>query len=242
MTYLSEDPTHLAVGFLLLAGAFLVALKVTQQGKYLVRAGLALGLALAVVVFEWLWVTDNERIEQVVYNLRRAVLNSDAEDVLANLAPNVQYLRGDTALSEDATRALIRVNLSEFRFDFVRISDLHASAMRQARRGTAEFRVFAKGVMRSSSGTVDAGTKITAWSLGFQETEPGVWKVNRISPISIPRGILTFPAGLPKSDDSHLGFNDGIYIPHSNGRSFPGPGSLRSRRSSGAVIDQSERN
>ena len=23
---------------------------------------------------------------------------------------------------------------------------------------------------------------LTTWSLGFQETEPGVWKVNRISP------------------------------------------------------------
>ena len=73
MTYLSEDPTYLAGGLLLLAGAFLVALKVTQQGKYLIRAGIALGLGLVVVVVEWLWVTDNERIEQVVYDLRRAV-------------------------------------------------------------------------------------------------------------------------------------------------------------------------
>ena len=43
MTYLSEDPTFLAGFFLVLAGAFLAALKVTQQGKYLVRAGIALG-------------------------------------------------------------------------------------------------------------------------------------------------------------------------------------------------------
>ena len=48
--------------------------------------------------------TDNERIEQVVYDLRQAVLNSDAEGVLIHMAPNVQYLQGDTALSEDATR------------------------------------------------------------------------------------------------------------------------------------------
>ena len=36
MTYLSEDPTYLAGGLLLLAGAFLVALNITQRGKYLV--------------------------------------------------------------------------------------------------------------------------------------------------------------------------------------------------------------
>jgi len=244
MTYLSEDPTYLVAGFLLLAGAFLVALKVTQQGKYLVHAGIALGLGLVVVVVERFWVTDNERIEQVVYDLGRAVLNSDAEEVIAHLAPSVQYLQGDTALSEDATRALIRVNLSNARFEFVRISDLHASAMRQARRGTAEFRVFVRGSLNASTGTVDGGTSVTAWSLGFQETEPGVWKVNRISPISIPRGILAFPGDLPKSDDSHLGFNDGIKIPRPPGSGFPGPRrpGIRSQRPVGVMSDPSERN
>ncbi len=85
---------------LLLAGAFVVALNVTQQGKYLIRAGIAFGLALMVVAIEWFWVTDNERIEQVVYDLRRAVQSSDVEGVLAHMAPNVQYLQGETALSE----------------------------------------------------------------------------------------------------------------------------------------------
>jgi len=244
MTYLSEDPTYLTAGFLLLAGAFFVLLKVTQQGKYLIRAGIALGLALAVVVIEWLWVTDNERIEQVVYDLRRAVLNSDAEGVLAHLAPNVQYLQGDTALSEDATRALIQINVSRSRFEFVRISDLHTSVMRQARRGTAEFRVFSRGHQSSSTGTIEVGTNITAWSLGFQETRPGIWKVNRISPISIPRGILAYPRGLPKSDDSHIGFNDGIDIPRPRSRMLPGlrRDGLRIRRHTGAISDTSQTN
>ena len=42
MTYLSEDPTVLVGGLLLLAAAFVVALQVTQQGKYLIRALVAL--------------------------------------------------------------------------------------------------------------------------------------------------------------------------------------------------------
>ena len=45
MTYLSEDPTLLAGGLLLVAGGFVVALRVTQQGKYLVRAVIAAALA-----------------------------------------------------------------------------------------------------------------------------------------------------------------------------------------------------
>ena len=112
MTNLSEDPTYLAGGLLLLAGVFLVALNITQQGKYLVRAGIMLGLAFVVVAVEWFWVTDNERIEQVVYALRQAVLHSDADGVLNQMAPNVQYLQADSSLSEDETRAMIKNTLS----------------------------------------------------------------------------------------------------------------------------------
>ena len=211
-----EDPTYLAGGLLLLAGAFGVAFNVTRLGKHLVRAGIALALVLVVVAVEWFWVTDNERIEQVVYDLRRAVLSSDVEGALSHMAPNVQYLQGDTALSEDATRALIEANLSHARFEFVRISDLQTSAGQQSRRGKAEFRVFTRGQLSSSSGLTNIGTAVTTWSLGFQETGPGVWKVNRISPISIPPGSLALPTGLPPTDDSHLGFNGGIGFPRSS--------------------------
>jgi hypothetical protein len=210
MTNLLEDPTYLAGALLLLAGAFGVAFNITRLGKYLVHAGIALGLALVVVAVEWFWVTDNERIEQVVYELRQAVLNSDAAGVLIHMAPNVQYLQGDTALSEDATRRLIQESLIRMHFDFVRISDLQISAGQQSRRGKAEFRVFARGRPRSSLGMPDPNTPPTTWSLGFQETEPGVWKVNRISPIWIPPGILALPSGLPPTDESHLGLNGGI--------------------------------
>ena len=73
MTNFSEDPTYSVAGLILLAVGFLVALKFNQRGKYLVYAGIALGLAISVFAIEWLWVTDNERIEQVVYQLRHAL-------------------------------------------------------------------------------------------------------------------------------------------------------------------------
>jgi ketosteroid isomerase-like protein len=227
MTYLSEDPTYLAGALLLFAGAFLVALNLTQRGKYLVYAGVAFGLALSVVAIEWLWITDNERIEQVVYDLRRSVQNSDTDGVLAHMAPTVQYLQGDTALSEDATRALIRANLSHARFEFVRISDLQTSAGQQSRRGKAEFRVFTRGRfdrLGTLQGMTDVGMQVTTWSLGFQETDPGVWKVNRISPVSMPQGILALPGGLPPTDDSHLGLYDGIGLPRTAGSMGRGSG------------------
>ena len=154
------------------------------------------------MVVEWLWVTDTERIEQVVYDFRNAVLKSDADGVLAHMAPNVQYLHSETALSEALTRDLIRTNVSRVRFDFVRVSNLQTSVAQQARRGKAEFRVFTRGTVGLTPGMTDPGTAVTSWSLGFQETEPHVWKVNRISPVSIPREILAAPrlARCPQTD------------------------------------------
>jgi ketosteroid isomerase-like protein len=217
MTILLEDPTYLVAGLLLLAGAFVVALNITQQGKYLIRAGIVVALALVVVAIDWFWVTDNERIERVVYDLRRAVQNSDVEGVLSHMAPTVQYLQGDTALSEDATRALIRANLSQSQFEFVRVSDLQTSAGQQSRRGKAEFRVFTRGRSHMSHGVLDG---LTTWSLGFQETGPGIWKVNRISPVSMPQGILALPGELPRTDGSQIGRNDGINLPRPKSTGF----------------------
>lgn len=215
MTYLSEDPTYLAGALSLLAGAFLIAMNVTKRGKYLVAAGIAFVLALAVVLIEWMWVTDNERIEKVVYDVRTAVLNSDAEAVIAHLAPDATYSQEGTALSPERTRTLIRSQVSRFRLEFASISELQTSVGQQSRRGKAEFRVFTRGGLRTSSDTTDgARPLITSWSLGFQETEPGVWKITRISPLSVPRGILALARRLDSSDGSR------IADPTSEGASF----------------------
>jgi len=195
MVYLSEDPTLLAGLFLLVAGAFVVAMRATQQGKYLVRAVIAATLAAAVVMVEWLWVTDNERIEQVVYGLRDAVANSDAEGVLRRLTPEVTYVKGDMSLDGEATRDLIRDNLSRVRFEIVRISNLETNAGRQSRHGTAMFSAFFKGTADTSAAPVQFGSVNSIWSLGLRETGPGVWKVYRITPVQVPGDGLYVPGG-----------------------------------------------
>jgi ketosteroid isomerase-like protein len=206
MTFLSEDSTYLVGGLGIMAGAFLIALRVTQQGKYLVWALTALGFAALALVFEQLWVTEVERIERVVYDLRRAVLASDVGGVLKHLTPDVQYVTDGAALPGGATRELIRVNLANSVFDLVHISELQISAGRQTRRGTAAFRVFAKGTLKTSLATYNVGTANSTWSLGFQETEPGVWKVNRITPVSVPEGVLAVPSrGSTRADGEDSG-------------------------------------
>jgi ketosteroid isomerase-like protein len=210
MTFLSEDPTYLAGALGVLAGAFLIALRVTQQGKYLMWALGSLGLAMTVLLVERFWVTDNERIERVVYDLRRAVLASDTEAVLKHLTPDVQYVQHGTSLPGESTRELIRTNLSHATFDFVYIRELQTSAGRQTRRGKAEFRIYAKGRLQTSLASYDVGTADSTWSLGFQETAPGIWKVNRITPVSVPEGIrnVSSPPRLRERSSGHGGLAD----------------------------------
>ncbi len=182
MEFLSEDPTYLAGGLAILAGIFLVALKLTQQGKFLVWAGFSLALALLVVGVERVWVTDNERIEETVYGLALAVERSDLPGVFERLTPDVQYnFSGSTRSSAD-TRRLIQGILSQTKFENLMIAHLKTNAGGQARRGQAEFQVFCRG----THGSMPFAAAETAWSLGLRETSPGVWKVNRITPVSLP--------------------------------------------------------
>jgi len=194
MSMFSDDPT-LPVGVLLLvaAGCF-VLLRARQEGKYLVWGLAALGLAALTAGVEWLWVTDEERIERVVYDLRDSLLASDADGVLAHLTPDVQYVHSGESMPAIATRTLIKTSVANSQFDIVRLRGLQASAGRQTRRGKAEFKVFVRGTVTGPFG--GSGAADTSWSLGFQETKPGVWKVNRITPVSLPYNAAVLAGAL----------------------------------------------
>ena len=209
MTYLSEDPTYVIAGLLVLAGGFLIALKTTQQGKYLLRAGIALALALAVFLIEWMWVTDNERIEKTVYDVRTAVLRSDPEGVVAHLTEDVRYTGPEITMSPTDTVALIRNTVGNIQLEFARISQLKTSVGQQTRRGTAEFRLFTRGNYKGRSTLIEARTVVTNWSLGFQETAPGIWKIFRISEVSTRNNSGGFSGGLLPPNGSQIGLKDG---------------------------------
>jgi len=236
MEFLSEDPRYLAGGLGLLAASFFIALRVTQQGKYLVWSLLSLGLMALVLVVEWLWVTDSERIEQAVYDLGRAVAASDAPGVLDRLTPDVQLVVGGSVAPGftpgEGTREMIRERVAGSKFDVLRITSLRANAGGQSRRGTAEFRVIASGSSEGPFNTLNFGSVNSSWSLGFRETSPGVWKVNRITPVSVPglpglaprpSGALITPPERPRVDRMHR-FKGaaGAFIPPPP----PAPGSI----------------
>ncbi|GAC1475371.1 MAG: hypothetical protein NVSMB9_27760 [Isosphaeraceae bacterium] len=208
MEFLSEDATYLSGGLALIAGGFLIALRLTQQGKYLVRAVVAFVLALIVLGVEWVWVTDNERIEEAVYGLGRAVARSDTAGVLERLTDDVQYVSGGASMPGEDARGMVRDAVSKSKFDFLRITHLETNAGGQSRRGTAEFQVLCGGSYQGAFNALNFGSASSRWSLGLQETKPHVWKVNRISPIHLPSGsqsVLTPGSAPPPSGERPTG-------------------------------------
>ena len=130
----------------------LLALKSTQQGKYLVWGLAATAAAGLVIVVEQVWVTDDERIEYVVQDLRNALLAGDADALLARMTPDVQYVQEGETLSGAATQNLIRTSVANSKFETVRVYGLQTSVGRQSRRGKAEFKVFVQGSVQGPHG------------------------------------------------------------------------------------------
>lgn len=195
LRYLSTDPLPITVLLLLLAGGFVIAVFVTQRSKYLVAAATAAALAVIVVAVEQFWVTDEERIEAIVYALARGAENSDFVAVDMHLAPDVMITTGDSALDRRLVVAEVSKLLEETRFDFIRISRLSVHAGSMSRQGSAEFRVQASCTVDTPYGHFNYMTPPSGqdWSLGFRETSPGTWKVTRISPPLTLRSPFGFP-------------------------------------------------
>jgi drug/metabolite transporter superfamily protein YnfA len=185
-TWLSEDPWPLAGTFVALAAVCLILLKTSQQGKYLAWAGAALGGAGLVLLVEWLWVTDRERIEMAVYDMADAVKVGDVERFESHLAPEFEEDLG--TISKLAMRGTIR----GLDFEFVRVTQLEVQAGRATRMGKADFLGHAQWAQNSEHfGTSYNAVSNVGFSLGFREVEPDVWKVTRIDVTRAPFGIST---------------------------------------------------
>src|SRR4051794_10549935 len=124
MSYLTEDPTYVLAALGLSALVLLLAVRVTQQGKYLLWAGIAAALALGVFAFERYWVTDAERVEAVVHDLADALQASDVDRIKIHLDDNVTFgMRGHAADASLMLRLVLPL-LKQTQFDFVRVARL----------------------------------------------------------------------------------------------------------------------
>jgi hypothetical protein len=217
VSWLSENPWPIGGTLVALAVACLVLLRATQQGKYLVRAGVLAALALGVVVVERAWVTDAERVEAVIGQLAAAVRRSDADATLALLTPDVSLTqtsltlggRRQTAMGKavrdrvdggeaNPARVVIGNAVRDAKFDFLSLSRLQAHAYPMSGRGRADFRAFAAGSVLGPGGNTfpfatDGGG--TDWSIGLVERD-GRWMIDSITATRVPRSWqLPVPGG-----------------------------------------------
>ena len=193
MEFLSDDPTFPAAALGLASLVCLILLKVTQQGKYLIWAGVAVVLLLLLLGVERVWVTDAERVEATVYGLAKAVEQSDgaaaaeflASDCVLEAAPdrgNVLVRIVSARFAGPITRERLEAELPRYKFDYVRLTSLKTHAGAMTRAGTAEFVVHMMGMQHDPSAGLTTEPSGMAWTLGLREESPGVWKVNRITP------------------------------------------------------------
>jgi hypothetical protein len=189
--YVAEDPWPVFFVCLCTALGALVALRGTQQGRFLVIACSALLVGALFWIVEYVWVTDAERVEQVVYDLAEAVKKADAPTVLAKLTPECTFSRGEVKQAEGKLlENLISRALSTTRFDSLTISKLRTNVGKQTRLGQANFRVFASGTTEFALVPTPFAATLTEWSLGLEETSQGVWKINRITATRVPMEVF----------------------------------------------------
>lgn len=190
MTLISENPWPLV--WICLAGAVvcLIALRFTQRGKFLIIAigsGLLAGL---LVVIDHLWVTDSERVEAVVNRLVDAARRSDtsALDDLISDAISLDDVGGREFARGQVARLFLRFAIQSTRFDLLTVGNLRIDVGQISRQAKADLRIFASGSFQSPFNQLNFATDLEGsdWSIGLEETAPGVWKIQRISALSLP--------------------------------------------------------
>lgn len=183
--YVAENPWYLVAIIGAIAAGFLLAARVTQDGRHFVRGMIALGVIAALIVVDQLWVTEAERVEGAVRALARAVARSDGEAALALMDEHVTFSMRSNIFGEELVLSSVAELLHQVKFDFVRVSRLVATAGEQTHRGQAEFKVTAAGSIEQGSTRNFAG--YSEWSLGFRKVASGEWKINRVTAVELPQ-------------------------------------------------------
>jgi ketosteroid isomerase-like protein len=180
--YLVDDPWPLFAVCGFAAAGFLIAMRATQDGRHLMRAGIAIGVGVLILIVDALWTTDSEKIAAIVYALGDAVRRSDAEAASALIGERVTLGVREMSVSEDLDVNWIRAVLNDVKFDYLHISRLNIAPGERTHMGKAEFRVACAGTYLETNNFVAS----TEWSLGFRRNVDGTWKITRITATKLP--------------------------------------------------------
>jgi hypothetical protein len=163
-----------------------IALVVTRRGKYLMAMGAVATAGLLLVIIERLWVTDRERIEQIVADMAVAVEHEDAAALVRHLGPNCRFGQ----LGRGEIEQLAQTALRQVQFDQIHLTQRRVDVYRIRRQARVQFVALSEG---SASGT-PINRYPTGWVLLFDQTNAGTWQVSKIERIDPVTGR---PGGTP---------------------------------------------
>lgn len=161
----------LALGALVLV----IATVATGRAKFLLGVAALAALAVLLVIVEWLWETDRERVDKVVEILAQAVRDADAAAIERHLAPRCRY--GGANRSEIVRRA--ESLFQTFEIDKLTISGKKTEVFPLRQEARCEF----LAVVRGRQSNVEFNPYPTRWIFTFTQDTSGEWQVSEIQQI-----------------------------------------------------------
>ncbi|MFM1801510.1 MAG: hypothetical protein RJA81_862 [Planctomycetota bacterium] len=196
-----ENPLQLVLVLAVISAFFIVGFFITQNGRQLIRAGVILALAGMLLLIDYFWTTDREKLAQIVSQIATAVRNNDLQAVQTQLTADAIYTQPgiSTGVTFDSPlgKTLLREALDQVKFDFLNVRGLTVSAGKKTGRGKADFNVYCAGTWNPPLGgsAINFPPTSSSWSFGFRRMKDQSWKVDRITPTQLPatRGRSSLP-------------------------------------------------
>jgi len=132
-------------------------------------------LAVLLLVVEWLWVTDRERVEGVIDQMAEAVRHEDAEALVQHLAPQCHY----EGMNREGIQRSAASLFQTLEIEKLSISSRKTQVFPLRKEATCEF----LAVVRGKQSNVDFNPYPTRWVLTFTQDADGPWMLVDIQQI-----------------------------------------------------------
>ncbi len=153
-----------------------ITLVATGRGRLLVGIIILAALVPLVLMVEWIWVTDRERVDSIIDQLAVAARNEDAAEMARYLSPKCRF----GPLGRDEIQHRAAAIFQRFVIDRVSISSRKTMVFPHRKEATAEF----LAVVRGKQNIVDFTPYPTRWILAFTQDSGGSWLVVEIQQIA----------------------------------------------------------
>lgn len=143
--------------------------------RHLIAAGVLAAIALALIVGDWLIVSEEEQVHAVVDRLRDAVEREDPHALMEEVS-------GDFQSESGMTREALPVLAKQF-FDFY--GAVEFIRFRSAVNRSGDIAVAQISAYVSSGGGRGAEGGHSIWDIELQKESDGAWRVTDIAPVQI---------------------------------------------------------